>query len=97
MSPRCAAFCVAMNLAHVASYLRSPRVPRWRKLLGLAALAYVVLPVDLVPDLVPLLGWLDDLGVVAAAFAFLSRDLKRHAAQLPASETVIDGEVVAAR
>jgi uncharacterized membrane protein YkvA (DUF1232 family) len=86
-----------MNLAHVASYLRSPRVSRWRKLLGFVALAYVVLPADLVPDLVPVLGWLDDVGVVAAAFAFLSRDLKRHAAQVPAAEAVIEGEVVSGR
>lgn len=92
-----ASWGLAMNLAHVASYLRSPRVSRWRKLLGFVALAYVVLPADLVPDLVPVLGWLDDVGVVAAAFAFLSRDLKRHAAQVPAAETVVEGEVLSAR
>lgn len=86
-----------MNLTHVAAYLRSSRVPRWKKLLGFVALAYVVLPADAVPDLVPVLGWLDDVGVVAAAFAFLSRDMKRHAAQGPAAEAVVEGEVVSAR
>jgi uncharacterized membrane protein YkvA (DUF1232 family) len=86
-----------MNLTHAAAYLRSSRVPRWKKLLGFVALAYVVLPADAVPDLVPVLGWLDDVGVLAAAFAFLSRDMKRHAAQGPASEAVVEGEVIGAR
>lgn len=70
-----------MNLLHVRRYLKSPAVPRWRKLLGLLAVAYVVLPVDAVPDVLPVVGWLDDVGVVAAALAFFSRDVQRHAAR----------------
>lgn len=69
-----------MNLLHVRCYLGSPRVPRWRKLLGLLAVAYVALPMDLVPDVLPVVGWLDDVGVVAAVVAFLVRDMKKHAA-----------------
>jgi uncharacterized membrane protein YkvA (DUF1232 family) len=69
-----------MNLLHVRRYLASPAVPRWRKLLGVLAAVYVVLPVDLVPDVLPLIGWLDDVGVVAAVLAFLVRDMRRHAA-----------------
>ena len=70
-----------MNLLHVRKYLASPVVPRWRKLLGLLAVAYVVVPFDAIPDVVPVLGWLDDVGVVAAALAFVARDVSRHAAQ----------------
>jgi uncharacterized membrane protein YkvA (DUF1232 family) len=44
-----------------------PRVPTSRKaLLGLAA-AYLVSPVDLIPERVPLLGAVDDLAVVVLA------------------------------
>ncbi len=42
-------------------------------LLILGALLYVVSPVDLVPDLIPAVGWLDDLIVLGLLLWFLSR------------------------
>ena len=43
----------------------------------IASLLYLVMPVDLVPDLIPLIGWVDDLLVVAlgvwSAFKSLPR------------------------
>lgn len=44
--------------------LWDPRVPGWTKLLPFIALAYILSPVDLIPDLVLGLGQLDDLGVL---------------------------------
>ncbi len=48
--------------------LRDQREPLWTKLLipGVA-LAYVLLPVDILPDLMPGLGQLDDLAMIAFA------------------------------
>lgn len=43
----------------------SPRV----KFTLLAALAYFVLPIDAIPDIVPILGFTDDAAVIAAAIA----------------------------
>jgi uncharacterized membrane protein YkvA (DUF1232 family) len=40
--------------------LREPLVPRSRKLLLIALVAYLAMPVDLVPDFVPVAGQLDD-------------------------------------
>ena len=37
------------------------RVPLWVKLVPLAAVVYIVSPVDLRPDFIPILGQLDDL------------------------------------
>ena len=37
------------------------RVPFWVKLVPLAAIVYIVSPVDLRPDFIPILGQLDDL------------------------------------
>ena len=45
--------------------------PIRKKLALIGALAYVVLPADLIPDVAPIVGWLDDLGVVSLAVAWL--------------------------
>jgi uncharacterized membrane protein YkvA (DUF1232 family) len=44
----------------------------------LAVVAYVIMPVDLIPDVAPVLGWLDDLGMVFLAFAYLSRVIGKY-------------------
>lgn len=68
------------ELALVWAMLRDPRTPGAAKLTVLLAVLYVLSPVDLVPDVVPLLGWLDD-GVVAVlllrlAMQFLPPELQ---------------------
>ena len=51
----------------VARLLRDPRVPRRAKItLGLAA-AYVASPIDLIPEVVPVLGWADDVVLIMFA------------------------------
>lgn len=49
----------------VSRLAREPRVPRRRKLLLLALIAYLALPIDLVPDFIPVAGQLDDAIIVA--------------------------------
>jgi uncharacterized membrane protein YkvA (DUF1232 family) len=41
--------------------LRHPRTPRVSKLLLGFAIAYAASPIDLIPDFIPLLGYIDDL------------------------------------
>jgi uncharacterized membrane protein YkvA (DUF1232 family) len=50
------------------------RVPGRTRMLALAALAYTVLPIDLIPDTIPVLGKIDDFGLVAIAMVRLVRD-----------------------
>jgi uncharacterized membrane protein YkvA (DUF1232 family) len=64
-------------------YMRDKRVPRWRKLVGVAALVYFVVPTDALPDLVPILGWLDDVGVLSAAALFTVREVQRYRPEPP--------------
>lgn len=47
---------------HLAA--RDPRVPRAAKLVALLVAAYAFSPIDLIPDFVPVLGYLDDLVIV---------------------------------
>ncbi len=80
-----------MNFAHVSRYVRSARVARWKKLMGVLAVAYAILPIDFIPDFVPVLGWLDDIGFLTVAFGFIARDMARHSKQpQPPGEVVID-------
>ena len=41
--------------------VRDRRVPLRAKLLLLATAVYIISPIDLVPDMIPLHGWIDDL------------------------------------
>lgn len=43
---------------------RDPRVPWYAKLLAGVIAAYALSPIDLIPDFIPVLGYLDDLVIV---------------------------------
>jgi uncharacterized membrane protein YkvA (DUF1232 family) len=43
---------------------RDPATPLAAKLLALATVAYALSPIDLIPDFIPVLGYLDDLIVI---------------------------------
>jgi uncharacterized membrane protein YkvA (DUF1232 family) len=40
---------------------RDPRVPWYAKMLAVAVAAYALSPIDLIPDFIPVIGYLDDL------------------------------------
>lgn len=70
----------ALQLFYV---LRRPDTPAWAKRTVIGALAYLVLPLDALPDLLPLVGFTDDLAVITAALgtvAFYVNDEVRAAA-----------------
>ena len=50
-----------------------PETPRWAKATVYGALAYFILPLDAIPDLAPLAGYTDDLGVLALAVGTIAR------------------------
>jgi len=58
----------------VAMYfcMLDPKTPIWVKAIAAAALAYFILPLDAIPDLMPLAGFSDDAGVLATAFTTIS-------------------------
>src|ERR1700675_893078 len=43
---------------------RDPRVPWYVKFLAIAVAAYALSPIDLIPDFIPVVGYLDDLIIV---------------------------------
>lgn len=70
--------------------LADERVPRRSKLLLLAVIGYLAMPLDLVPDFIPVAGQLDDLIIVGLALRSVLRTggpelLHRHWPGPPAS------------
>jgi len=63
----------------IGRLLTDSRVPRRSKIvLGMAA-AYVVSPIDLIPDVIPVIGWADDVFIVMFA---LDSVLERAGAEI---------------
>jgi uncharacterized membrane protein YkvA (DUF1232 family) len=52
---------------------RDPRVPWYAKALALAVAAYALSPIDLIPDFIPVLGYLDDLIIVPLGLLLVVR------------------------
>jgi uncharacterized membrane protein YkvA (DUF1232 family) len=53
---------------------RDPRVPVQQKLVLGAVAGYLVFPIDIIPDFIPVLGQLDDLGVLIFGLDFFIRN-----------------------
>lgn len=51
---------------------QDPATPKWAKAAMYSALGYFILPLDAIPDFAPLVGYTDDLSVMAAALVVTS-------------------------
>ena len=57
---------------------RDPRVPVQQKLVLAAVAGYLVFPIDIIPDFIPVLGQLDDLGVLIFGLDFFIRNAPKE-------------------
>jgi uncharacterized membrane protein YkvA (DUF1232 family) len=57
---------------------RDPRVPRRAKVVVALAGLWLLSPIDLVPEFLPMIGPLDDLLVVALALRYAARQVPRE-------------------
>ena len=57
----------------LALYLarRDPRVPWYAKVMAMVTAGYALSPIDLIPDFIPVLGYLDDL-IIVPLFIYLT-------------------------
>lgn len=46
--------------------IRDSRVPLWAKLIPFITVGYIISPIDIIPDVLPIIGQLDDLGILLA-------------------------------
>lgn len=65
--------------------LRDPRVSWLAKAVAILPVVYLIMPVDLIPDMLPIVGWVDDLLMLPLAGKFFSRIVPSAVmAELPA-------------
>lgn len=57
---------------------RDPRTPWYVRALAFAVAAYALSPIDLIPDFVPVLGYLDDLVIVPLGLMLVLRLIPRE-------------------
>ena len=71
---------------------RDPRVPRRARLAVAFAGLWVLSPIDLIPEFLPVIGPLDDVIVVALAFRYAARQVPREvlAEAWPAEPRILD-------
>ena len=65
----------AKDVIALYRYMRDPAVAWYRKSIVVAGLVYFISPIDAIPDFTPVIGYLDDLGVITALLKFLGREL----------------------
>jgi uncharacterized membrane protein YkvA (DUF1232 family) len=70
---------ILTNILLYQKLIKDKRTPKISKLLLCAAVAYTLSPIDLIPDFIPIIGYLDDLIIVptlvAAAIRFIPKSL----------------------
>lgn len=69
----------------------APGTPWHLKALMLLVPAYLLSPIDLIPDVVPFLGWVDDLVVVPMLVSMIVRMLPQPVRVRPDGSKEIDG------
>jgi uncharacterized membrane protein YkvA (DUF1232 family) len=58
--------------------LLSPQTPLYVKAIIVGALGYFICPIDVIPDVIPLLGYTDDAVVIAATVKTVLESIAKH-------------------
>ncbi|MGH2574196.1 MAG: YkvA family protein [Ignavibacteria bacterium] len=66
------------HIKALRNYLFDKNVKWYRKSVVIAALLYFITPIDSLPDFTPLVGFLDDLGVIAWTIKFLGDEIRNY-------------------
>jgi uncharacterized membrane protein YkvA (DUF1232 family) len=59
------------RLKAIIALMRNPRVSKLPKFLVVGAILYLLMPVDIIPDVAPVVGWLDDIMFLIGALSLL--------------------------
>ena len=70
--------CAANLYSNHHDEIADPNTPAWAKTVIVGALGYFIFPMDAVPDLVPGVGYVDDLGVLTAAVSTIAASVTKE-------------------
>ncbi len=68
----------AQDLLALFRYFMDENVAWQKKVVVVTALLYFISPLDGIPDIAPLVGYLDDFGVILAVTKFMSTELEPY-------------------
>jgi len=54
---------------------KSPDTPTWAKTIIFGALGYFILPIDVIPDILPGMGFIDDLAMISTAVSLVAANI----------------------
>jgi uncharacterized membrane protein YkvA (DUF1232 family) len=63
------------DIVALYKYLIDPEITWYRKSIIVFALIYFISPIDTIPDIAPLFGYMDDLGVMTALLKYLGSEI----------------------
>ena len=90
---------VIYNALKLYYALQSTDTPGWAKTVILGALGYFIAPIDLIPDVIPAGGYVDDAGVIAVALLTVATCITpkiKEEAKAKMSDWFGDSEIVKA-
>jgi uncharacterized membrane protein YkvA (DUF1232 family) len=66
------------KISLAGALFREQRIGLTPRLIALALVLYLAMPLDLIPDFIPVLGYLDDILIVGIGAILLLRSIPRH-------------------
>ncbi|HOJ37057.1 MAG TPA: YkvA family protein [Ignavibacteriales bacterium] len=67
---------IVRHILALYRYMKSSQIPFLHKSIVIAGLMYFILPLDAIPDFMPIIGFLDDIGIITALAKYLQMELE---------------------
>ena len=75
------------RLKTLVALMRNPKVSSFPKILVAGAIVYLLMPIDVIPDVAPVIGWLDDIMFLVGSVGMLFGSAPKTT---PAAGPIID-------